>query len=165
VHISVAGVLLAGTIPIKKENHGKDLLRIMKKFLHPWVAFLVLPLFAFANTDVPLGEISMQSLMLDLPLGIILGLFIGKQLGVFSVTYILVQYGSAKLPSHTSWSQMYGVSVLCGVGFTMSLFIGLIAFETGGPQYDHLIKAAVFVGSFLSAVFGSFILYLACRKT
>ncbi len=165
VHTSVAGVLLASTIPTKKEHHGKDLLQTMKKFLHPWVSFLILPLFAFANTDVPLNDISMQGLLLDLPLGIILGLFIGKQLGIFSVTYILVQYGSAKLPTHTSWCQMYGVSVLCGVGFTMSLFIGIIAFESGGPQYDHIVKAAVFAGSFISAVLGSIVLYFGCRKT
>lgn len=154
VHTSVAGVLLALAIPMHPTNKNKNLLDIMKKKLHPWVSFLILPLFAFANTDVPLEDINLEQFFYPLSLGIIFGLFIGKQLGIFGITYLLVNHSSAKLPEGANWRQMYGVSVLCGIGFTMSLFIGLLAFESGGPEYDHLVKASVFIGSLLSAMFG-----------
>lgn len=153
VHTSIAGILLATTIP-------HVLIEPMKSKLHPWVAFGILPVFAFANTGIPVTQIALELLYSPLALGIILGLFIGKQLGVFSIIYYLVKYSSYKLPVHTNWIQMYGVSVLCGIGFTMSLFIGVLAFESGGPSYDNIVKSSVLIGSLLSAMFGIIILRL-----
>lgn len=159
VHTSIAGVLLAATMPMNLQEPKRCLVTKAKNMLHPWVSFLILPLFAFANTGFDLADVSLQSILHPLALGIILGLFIGKQLGIFGIISILVKYNIVKLPGHTTWWQMYGVSVLCGVGFTMSLFIGVLAFENGGPDYDDIVKASVFIGSLLSAITGYAILF------
>jgi NhaA family Na+:H+ antiporter len=164
VHTSIAGVLLAATMPMNTNDRSKCLVTKTKKVLHPWVSFLILPLFAFANTGFDLEDVSLENIFHPLALGIILGLFVGKQLGIFGIIVILQKYNIIKLPRNTSWWQMYGVSVLCGVGFTMSLFIGVLAFESGGPNYDDIVKAAVFIGSLLSAFVGYCILHLNKSK-
>ncbi len=158
VHTSIAGVLLAFTIPLKSKSKGPGLANTFKNNLHPWVSFLILPIFAFANTGVDIQSLSVEMLLSPLSLGIMLGLFIGKQLGIFGITCILYKYKVCSLPPNTSWAQMYGASVLCGVGFTMSLFIGILAFESGGPMYDDIIKASVFIASFAAALSGYIVL-------
>jgi NhaA family Na+:H+ antiporter len=160
VHTSIAGVLLAATIPINPGHPSKCLVTKAKNILHPWVSFLILPLFAFANTGFDLEDVSIVKLLNPLGLGIIFGLFIGKQLGIFGIMYVLERYKIIKLPAHTDWWQMYGVAVLCGVGFTMSLFIGVLAFENVEQDLDDIVKAAVFTASILSAVCGYAILYI-----
>lgn len=159
VHTSIAGVLIALTIPMDNINTKHCLLRKVKGLLHPIASFFILPLFAFANTGIDLSKLSIAILLHPLSLGIICGLFIGKQLGIFGITYTLVAKKIVKLPENTSMLQMYGVSVLCGLGFTMSLFIGFLAFESGGPAYNEVVKASVFIGSLLSAVVAYIILF------
>jgi NhaA family Na+:H+ antiporter len=160
VHTSIAGVILAFTIPLEKTKKGKSLLLTLEENLHPWVAFAIIPLFAFTNAGIPISAFSFENLLSPLALGIILGLFIGKQCGVFMVTWALVKLGRVNLPEGVSWLQMYGASVLCGIGFTMSLFIGALSFESGGPQYNDIVKSSVFVGSILSAILGVIILLI-----
>lgn len=158
IHTSIAGVLLAATIPINPTHPSKCLVTKAKNILHPWVSFLILPLFAFANTGFDLEDVTINKLFNQLGIGIILGLFIGKQLGIFGIIYILERYKIIKLPANSNWWQMYGVAVLCGVGFTMSLFIGVLAFENTAQDYDDIVKAAVFTASILSAICGFLIL-------
>ena len=130
--------------------------------LHPWVVFAILPVFAFANAGVPLVGLSLEALMKPVPLGIALGLFVGKQVGVFGMAWLAVKTGFAKLPSGVSWTQIYGLSILCGVGFTMSLFIGSLAFE-GSQGFDYAVEArlGILTGSLLSGILGATILYKA----
>lgn len=158
VHTSVVGVLLAFTIPFNKTPHHKSMLEKMEEFLHKWVALFIIPIFAFINAGVPLSEFSIDKLLNPLSMGIIGGLFIGKQLGIFGIMYIMVAFGGARLPHNTNWIHMYGVSVLCGIGFTMSLFICSLSFQSGGPEYNDAVTAAIFVGSLLSATLAYIIL-------
>lgn len=164
VHTSIVGVLLALAIPYNKSEHHQksehyeSMLEQIEKFLHPWVALFIIPVFAFINAGVPLEEFTLAKFSDPLALGIILGLFIGKQLGIFGLAVMLVNIGKAKLPTDTTWLQMYGVAVLCGIGFTMSLFICSLSFASGGPEYNDAATAAIFAGSLLSAFFGYAIL-------
>lgn len=158
VHTSIAGVLVALTIPFNKDHPKQCMLIKTKNRLHPWVAFVILPIFAFANSGVEIEKISFEMFLQPLSLGIVLGLFLGKQLGIFGITYLLSVNKIIKLPENTTLWQMYGTSVLCGIGFTMSLFIGFLAFENGGPEYNEVVKASVFTGSLLSAVVGYMLL-------
>jgi NhaA family Na+:H+ antiporter len=160
VHTSVVGVLLAIAIPYNKSSHKHSMLEQIEKFLHPWVSLAIIPIFAFINAGVPLEEFTVEKFVNPLALGIILGLFIGKQIGIFGIAVILIKFSKTELPTGTTWLQMYGVSVLCGIGFTMSLFIGSLSFASGGPEYDDAITAAIFVGSMLSAFCGYAILCL-----
>lgn len=160
VHTSIAGVLLAITMPMNKHDRSECLLAKTTNILHPWVSFLILPIFAFVNTGIDLAAVSLDTLLHPLALGIIFGLFIGKQVGIFGIMVLLVNTKVIKLPERSTWLQVYGVSVLCGIGFTMSLFIGILAFESGGPNYDDIVKAAVFIGSLLSAIVGCTVLYI-----
>jgi len=121
-----------------------------------------MPLFAFANAGVYLGDIALDTLFKPIPLGIITGLFFGKQIGVFLTTYILIKMGYARLPSGANWTQMYGVAMLAGIGFTMSLFIGTLAFES--EIFISEMKIGVLVGSFLSAVLGYLLLNLKSSR-
>ncbi len=159
VHATLAGVILAFFIPLKTKKNSKEysMLKEMEKDLHNWVAFFILPLFAFVNAGVDLKGISPQELLNSVPLGIILGLFVGKQLGVFLFSYATIKLSLAKLPKDSSWMQFYGVSVLTGIGFTMSLFIDSLAFNDA-QTYHYADKLAILIGSFLSAVFGYLIL-------
>lgn len=155
VHATVAGVALALAIPLQSEKGPSPLHRLEHK-LHPWVAFGVVPIFGLANAGVDLRAVEPSELAAPLPLGIAAGLFLGKQLGVFGAVWAAARLGIAKFPEGASLRQVYGVSVLCGIGFTMSLFIGLLAFDAPGLQSQ--VKVGVLLGSLLSALLGLLIL-------
>jgi Na+:H+ antiporter, NhaA family len=157
IHATLAGVILAMMIPIKSSGDSKhSLLHSMERALSPWVAFLVLPIFGFANAGVSLASAGHMSLFSPLGLGIIGGLFLGKQIGVLAAVFLARQAKVGALPARASWRHIYGVAALCGIGFTMSLFIGLLAFT--GPEKEAVLKLAVLVGSLLSALAGALIL-------
>jgi len=165
VHATLAGVVVAAFIPLRAGDDQSPA-RHLEHILHPWVAYAVLPIFAFANAGVSFLGISPASLTNGVPLGIILGLFFGKQLGVFGMVVLARLLRIAKLPAGTNWMQIYGVAVLCGIGFTMSLFIGTLAFEHGNFDLLSGVKLGVLAGSLLSAAFGLLVLHLALpRKT
>ncbi|MCL4111552.1 UNVERIFIED_CONTAM: hypothetical protein GTU68_056224 [Idotea baltica] len=165
VHATLAGVALAAFIPAGKDAKDKSGLAYkMEHALHPWVVFAILPIFAFANAGVPIIGMSPAALLEPVPLGIAAGLFFGKQIGVFGASLIAVKSGLAKLPTGVNWMQIYGLSALCGIGFTMSLFIGGLAFEgAGGPDYAVDDRIGILTGSFLSAIVGVIFLKMACR--
>ena len=162
VHATLAGVLIALTIPLKQKDGDKALLYKLEHDLHPWVAFLILPVFAFANAGVSLAGVSFSALLEPLPLGIAAGLFIGKQVGVFSATWIAVKSGLARLPDGVSWRHVYGVSCLTGVGFTMSLFIGSLAFAA--DETMNAVRLGVISGSILSGLLGYAVLRMVARQ-
>lgn len=162
VHATLAGVVTALAIPLKAKNpHESSPLHRAEHGLHIWVAFLILPLFAFANAGVSLKGVSLPDLLAPLPLGIALGLFAGKQIGVFSLSWLAVKVGLAKLPSDANWAQVYGIACLTGVGFTMSLFIGTLAFE--GDALLNDVRLGVLMGSIASGLLGYVILRISCR--
>jgi len=166
VHATVAGVLAAFTIPLGKPKPGVQRpLMTLERALHPWVAYVILPIFAFSNAGVPLQAMTVAHLLNPVPLGIMSGLFLGKQLGVFIGAWLSIQLKLAKLPTEASWLQLYGIAVLCGIGFTMSLFIGTLAFEEGGPAYDHPVRLGILIASLCSAAYGYLILNGATRIT
>lgn len=158
IHTSIVGILLAATIPNQRIHDKPSMLEDIEKMLHPWVAFFIIPLFAFANAGVPLAEFNLNVLESPLALGIVLGLFFGKQIGIFGTTILMVKLKKASLPTNASWSQMYGASVLCGIGFTMSIFIGTLAFTHKGMEYNDTVKVAIFIGSILAAITGYIIM-------
>jgi NhaA family Na+:H+ antiporter len=162
VHPTIAGVLLALTIPLGRRTESSPLLRLEHK-LQAWVAYAVLPLFAFANAGVPVGGLSFGTLLQPVSLGSALGLFVGKQVGIFGGILLAARSSVVKLPSGASLIQVYGVAVLCGIGFTMSLFIGMLAFPTDHALQDQT-KIGVLLGSCLSAIAGWAILRLSWRK-
>jgi NhaA family Na+:H+ antiporter len=159
VHATLAGVVRAMTIPLgavgEDDGVGSPLCHLEDR-LGPWVAFLVVPVFGFANAGVSLAGATMESLLAPLSLGVAAGLFLGKQIGIMGSIVIARRTGIAHLPAGASWRQMYGVALLCGIGFTMSLFIGLLAFADA--ERESMIKLAVLVGSLLSAVAGAAVL-------
>ena len=161
IHATISGVLLAIFVPHKKIKQG-SLLTCIETKLHPWVAFLIMPLFALTNAGVYLGDVSLASLSNPVPLGIMTGLFFGKQIGVFLTTYILIKMGFARLPSGANWLQIYGVAILTGIGFTMSLFIGNLAFES--EVHITGMKLGVLIGSFFSAITGYFLLKFSVKS-
>ncbi|MEM0895384.1 MAG: Na+/H+ antiporter NhaA [Verrucomicrobiota bacterium] len=156
VHATLAGVALAAFIPAGRDVQDKSGLAYrIEHGLHPWVVFLILPVFAFANAGVPILGMSPTALLEPVPLGIAAGLFFGKQIGVFLLSLFAVKVGLARLPEGVNWGQVYGVACLCGIGFTMSLFIGSLAFEGGGgPDYAVDDRIGILTGSFLSAIAG-----------
>ena len=164
VHATLAGVLLALFIPHKGNADEPSLLKQLEHDLHPAVAFGILPIFAFANAGVPLAGLTMASFLQPVSLGIALGLFIGNQVGIFGFTWLAVKLGLAKLPESVRWIHMYGVSFVCGIGFTMSLFIGSLAFEHTGTGYGTIVRLGILTGSILSALFGYMILRLSLQK-
>ena len=164
IHATLAGVALAFMIPLKASPGRPDdptsPLHILEHALHPWVAYAVVPIFGFANAGVSLSGFSWGTLVQPLPLGIAAGLFVGKQVGVFLSTWVAVKLNLADRPEDATWPQVYGVSLLCGIGFTMSLFIGLLAFPTS-PELQDAVKVGVLFGSVLCAVVGTVVLLLA----
>jgi len=164
VHATLAGVIVALAVPLRAENaHGHSPARHLEHSLHPWVAFGILPVFAFANAGVSFEGMGLDSLLEPIPLGISLGLFAGKQIGVFLVVWIVVVLGLAKRPSGASWGMIYGASVLTGIGFTMSLFIGTLAFEhDAGFNFEAAVRLGVLAGSLLSAVVGYLVMRMTC---
>jgi NhaA family Na+:H+ antiporter len=163
VHATLAGVLIAFTIPLKAKNEDEALLYKMEHGLHPWVAFLILPVFAFANAGVNFTGIGIDDLLQPLTLGIAVGLFLGKQIGVFLATWIGVKSGIARLPENVSWKHVYGVACLTGVGFTMSLFIGSLAFTTADVM--NAVRLGVVLGSVLSGIIGYLLLKSAAHDS
>ena len=163
IHATIAGVLLAMTIPHRKKEKDFSLLIKIEHAISPYVAFGIMPLFAFANAGVSLEGLSFTSLLDKVPLGIVLGLFLGKQLGVFVFSYVSIKLKVAQMPSDTSWYNFYGVGVLTGIGFTMSLFVGNLAFAEN-MQYMDGVKIGVLTGSLLSTLFGYFLILLTPNK-
>ena len=162
VHATLAGVALALAIPGKASLPGQEPpLRHLIHTLHPWVAFGILPAFAFVNAGIDFSELRWDRVLDGVPLGIGLGLLLGKQLGVFVFSWATIKFGFARLPAGATWVQLYGVSVLCGIGFTMSLFIGSLAFAEGGAGYARADRFAIVAASLLSGVIG----YLILRTT
>jgi Na+:H+ antiporter, NhaA family len=153
VHATLAGVLVGAAIPLNgQSSDDPSPLETMRHTLEPWVNFLILPLFAFLNAGVPLGGLSLQDVLAPIPLGIAVGLFLGKQLGIFGASWIAVRSGIAKLPDNVSWVQLYGAGILAGIGFTMSLFVGSLAFPD--DTNAAAIRIGVVVGSVLSGCVG-----------
>ena len=163
VHATIAGVLLATTIPHRLKNKDFSLLIKLEHAISPYVAFVIMPIFAFANAGVSLIGLSFSSLLQPVPLGILLGLFIGKQIGVMLFSLVAVKTGVAQMPDNSSWLSLYGVSVLTGIGFTMSLFVGNLAF-IDNTQYIDGVKIGVLAGSLLSTLVGYFILLFTIKK-
>jgi NhaA family Na+:H+ antiporter len=164
VHATVAGVLAAAVIPIVTTPGAPDSavspLHRLEHKLSPWVAFLIVPLFGFANAGVSLQGVGLDRLLAPLPLGIAAGLFLGKQLGIFAAVWLTVRLGFASPLRGATWLQLWGVAMLCGIGFTMSLFIGALAFP-GDPARIEAAKLGILAGSFLSALGGYAVLRLA----
>ena len=163
IHATIAGVLLAITIPHREKQKDFSLLIKIEHAISPYVAFGIMPLFAFANAGVSLEGLSFSSLLDKVPLGIVLGLFVGKQLGVFIFSYISIKLKIAQMPSNTSWYNFYGVGILTGIGFTMSLFVGNLAFAEN-MQYMDGVKIGVLTGSLLSTLAGYFLILLTPNK-
>ena len=163
VHATLAGIVVAAFIPLKSgDDHSPS--RHLEHILHPWVAYGVLPVFAFANAGVSFAGVSSDVVLGTVSTGIMLGLFFGKQLGVFGMTALVIGLGLAKKPEGASWTMLYGVALLCGVGFTMSLFIGSLAFEHGGFSQAAALRIGVISGSVASAFGGWLVLHLSLPK-
>tara|TARA_Y100000022_G_scaffold192875_1_gene195521 strand:+ start:564 stop:1736 length:1173 start_codon:yes stop_codon:yes gene_type:complete len=163
IHATIAGVLLAMTIPHRKKEKDFSLLIKIEHSISPYVAFGIMPLFAFANAGVSLDGLTFSSLLNKVPLGIVLGLFLGKQLGVFVFSYISIKLKIAQMPNNSNWFNFYGVGVLTGIGFTMSLFVGNLAF-VDNMQYMDGVKIGVLTGSLLSTLVGYFLILLTPNK-
>jgi NhaA family Na+:H+ antiporter len=160
VHATLAGFAVALFIPTQVENNdGHFMAEHMEHGLHKWVTFFILPLFAFANAGVSLAGVTLNGLFDPIVLGIAAGLFVGKQLGVFGICWLAIKANLAPMPKDATWAQLYAVAILCGVGFTMSLFIGSLAFEGLSNDFQVKVKLGVLLGSLLSAVVGALILY------
>ena len=161
VHATLAGVVAAMFVPASDARRTEQPpSRRLEHSLHPWVAFAILPLFAFANAGVDLDGLSMQDLLDPIPLGIMLGLFAGKQVGVFTFAWVAVKAGLARLPDGVTFGQVYGAAILCGIGFTMSLFIGMLAFEnTAAGEVIVTDRLGILAGTLLSAIVGSLVLH------
>jgi NhaA family Na+:H+ antiporter len=164
VHATLAGVVLAFFIPLRDPATGGSPLSHLEHQLHPYVAFLILPLFAFANTGVSLAGLSPQSLLHPVPLGIAAGLLVGKQVGVFGLTWLAIRLGLGKLPEGAGWVSLYGVAALCGIGFTMSLFISSLAAEQIGTGMVVDNRLGILGGSVLSAIIGYLVLAYALGR-
>lgn len=164
VHATVAGVALALTIPLRvspgKPEDSSSPLHHLEHALHPWVAFLIIPVFGFANAGVSFAGMSVASLLHPVSLGVASGLFIGKQIGVFICAWVVIRMKWADLPANATLAQLYGVSLLCGIGFTMSLFIGLLAFPASAGLQDAT-KVGVLLGSILSGLLGAAVLMVS----
>jgi NhaA family Na+:H+ antiporter len=157
VHATLAGVVVAAFIPLKADDETSPA-RHLEHELHPWVAFGVLPVFAFANAGVSLHGLGPEALTNTITLGIAAGLFLGKQIGVFGMTALALGTGMARMPQGLNWGMLWGTALLCGIGFTMSLFIGSLAFEHGDMLQTAAVKIGVIVGSLVSGIAGVVIL-------
>ncbi len=163
VHATLAGVMVAMAIPLQTQYDRRSLLRQLEHDLHPMVAFAILPMFAFANAGVSLEGLSFDVAMEPVTLGVILGLFVGKQIGIVGTTWAAVKLGIAKLPHGTNWMQIWGMSILAGIGFTMSIFVASLGYRFN----DMLLleaKLGILIGSGISAVLGLLVLSMVCRN-
>ncbi len=161
VHATIAGVLLAMTIPIENNDNASPLVMI-EDSLHPWVVFVILPIVAFVNAGVPLDGLTFSSLTDGLTMGILLSLVLGKPIGVFTASLLLILLGSATLPRDVNWTMFAGVCTLAGIGFTMSLFIGSLAFDA--PEFEAQIRLGVLGGSLIAATSGFLILATQIKR-
>ena len=159
VHATIAGVVLAMFIPLStKGGSGESPLKEMEHALHPYVSYLILPIFAFANSGLDLRGMGMDQLLHSVPVGIALGLFVGKQIGVFGACFLAVKMKLARLPEGICLINLYGVSLLCGIGFTMSLFVGSLAFHDAGAVQVFDERIGIIVGSLASGILGYFVI-------
>ncbi|SEI06997.1 Na+/H+ antiporter NhaA [Pseudomonas asplenii] len=164
VHATLAGVTLAFCIPLRTKNAEPSPLLSLEHALHPWVAYGILPLFAFANAGVSLTGVTLESFTHHVPLGIAAGLLIGKTVGVFGLTWLAIKVGMATLPQGANWGQVFGVAILCGIGFTMSLFVGSLAFVAGSSDYVGMDRMGILTGSILAALIGYAVMTIASRR-
>ncbi|MEN5037520.1 Na+/H+ antiporter NhaA [Pseudomonas sp. TWI929] len=164
VHATLAGVALALCIPLRTRNAETSPLLSLEHALHPWVAYAILPLFAFANAGVSLAGVTVESFTHPVPMGIAVGLLLGKTVGVFGLTWVAVKLRLAALPAGAGWGQLLGVAILCGIGFTMSLFVGSLAFVPGSSDYAGMDRMGILTGSFFAAVIGYAVTAMASRK-
>ncbi|QJI41971.1 Na+/H+ antiporter NhaA [Pseudomonas sp. ADAK2] len=164
VHATLAGVTLAFCIPLRTKNAEPSPLMTLEHALHPWVAYGILPLFAFANAGLSLSGVTVESFTHHVPMGIAVGLLLGKTLGVFGLTWLAVKAGIAALPQGANWGQVLGVAILCGIGFTMSLFVGSLAFVPGTSDYAGMDRMGILTGSILAALIGYAVTAAASRK-
>lgn len=165
VHATLAGVVLAMFIPLNsKKDPSYSPLKSMEHDLHSVVAFFVLPVFAFANAGINLTGTSSEQLFHDVPVGITLGLFLGKQMGIFGFCWLFIKLKIANMPKGMNWMNLYGVSLLCGIGFTMSLFIGSLAFEESGVNLMFDERLGIIIGSLFSGIAGFFVLKMSLRS-
>ncbi|MEO1320045.1 MAG: Na+/H+ antiporter NhaA [Pseudomonadota bacterium] len=162
VHATLAGFAVGMAIPMHAtDEHGEALpspLRHLEHVLHPWIAYAIMPIFAFANAGISFAGVELNVLWNPVTLGIVLGLFVGKQVGVFGMAWAMIKLGLARLPDGVDWRQLYGAALLSGVGFTMSLFIGSLAFEQGNFEHTVATRVGVITGSLLSAFVGYYVL-------
>jgi len=165
VHATLAGVTLAFCIPLRTKNAESSPLLTLEHALHPWVAYGILPLFAFANAGLSLSGVTVESFTHHVPMGIATGLLLGKTVGVFGLTWLAVKIGIAALPQGANWGHVLGVSILCGIGFTMSLFVGSLAFEPGVSDYAGMDRMGILTGSILAALIGYAVTAMASRKS
>jgi len=163
IHATISGVLLATVIPHRKKEKDFSLLTKVEHKISPYVAFGIMPLFALANAGVSLTGVNLNSLLTPVPLGILLGLFVGKQIGVFLFSIVSIKLKIAQMPNNSNWVSLYGVGILTGIGFTMSLFIGNLAFADN-TQYMDGVKIGVLAGSLLSTLVGYFLLLMTSKK-
>jgi len=163
IHSAISGVLLATTIPHRKHEKDYSLLLKLEHILSPYVAFGIMPLFAFANAGVVLNDISINTILSPIPLGIVCGLFFGKQIGVFLFSFLAVKLKLAEMPTNSNWIKFYGVGILTGIGFTMSLFVGNLAFLDYSNNLNG-VKIGVLIGSSLSAIVGYLLLLIVTQK-
>ncbi len=168
IHATIAGVLTAMAVPLHSNPNSysrRSPLKALEQNISPWVNFMILPIFAFMNAGVNFADMAGADSVLDhsVTLGILFGLFVGKQLGIFSAVFAMVRIGLSPMPQGTRWPQIYAMAALCGIGFTMSLFIGALAFPSG--DYDTQVRAGVFLASVLSAVFGYVLLYFYSQRS
>ncbi len=161
IHATLSGVALAMTIPLLRRD-GSNFIHALEEGLHPYVKFLILPLFAFANAGIPLNGLSLDSILAPIPLGIAAGLVLGKPIGILLAIAACIMLGIARLPERVTWTHMAGVGCLAGIGFTMSLFIGTLAFHT--PDQINAVRVGVIAGSLVSTLFGLAVLWLGSRK-
>jgi NhaA family Na+:H+ antiporter len=164
VHATLAGVTLAFCIPLRTRNAEPSPLKALEHALHPWVSFGILPLFAFANAGLSLSGVTLESFTHHVPMGIAVGLLLGKTIGVFGLTWMAVKTGLAALPSGANWGQVLGVAILCGIGFTMSLFVGSLAFEPGSSEYAGMDRMGILTGSLFAALIGYAVTAAASRR-
>ncbi|UBM26404.1 Na+/H+ antiporter NhaA [Pseudomonas sp. p1(2021b)] len=165
VHATLAGVALALCIPLRTQHAEPSPLLRLEHALHPWVAYAILPLFAFANAGVSLAGMTVDSFTHPVPMGIAIGLLLGKTVGVFGLTWIAVKLRLAALPTGANWGQVLGVAVLCGIGFTMSLFVGSLAFVPGASDFAGMDRMGILTGSLFAALIGYGITAMASRKS
>jgi NhaA family Na+:H+ antiporter len=165
VHATLAGVTLAFCIPLRTKNAEPSPLLTLEHALHPWVAYGILPLFAFANAGLSLAGVTVESFTHHVPMGIAVGLLLGKTVGVFGLTWLAVKIGIAALPQGANWGQILGVAILCGIGFTMSLFVGSLAFVPGASEYAGMDRMGILTGSILAALIGYAVTAAASRKS